>query len=83
MDQSLADVALLLCSRCGRRWLRYHLELEAFSRSGRWYLGVITAQQSSSLTAASARSTLEALPWYWYGGSYFEGRVGRGSGAIV
>jgi hypothetical protein len=83
MDEHFAEVSLLVCSECGQHWLRYHLEDEAFSGSGRWYLGAITAEQAAIVTAATARATLEALPWYWYGGSYFEGRVGKGSGAIV
>jgi hypothetical protein len=83
MDDLFGEVSLLVCSVCGRHWLRYYLEDEAFSRSGRWYLGAITVEQAATMTAATSRASLEALPWYYYGGSYFVGRVGRGSGAIV
>jgi hypothetical protein len=83
MDEWFAEVSILICSECGRHWLRYHLEDEAFSRSGRWYTGAISEEQASTMMAATARATLETLAWYWYGGSYFEGRAGRGSGAIV
>ena len=41
MDAALAEVTLLYCRHCGRYWLRYFYENEAFSRSGRWYLGAL------------------------------------------
>jgi hypothetical protein len=40
MDGRFAQVSLLVCSRCGQQWLRYSYEVEAFSASGRWYLGL-------------------------------------------
>ena len=83
MDSRFADVSLLQCPDCGRQWLRYYYEVEAFSGSGRWYLGQITPAQLASLDAEGARGMLERLDWYYYGGSYYEGRSGRASGAIV
>jgi hypothetical protein len=82
MDANFAEVSLLTCSVCGQHWLRYFIEFEAFTASGRWYLGAITAEQASSLTAQNAKSTLENLSWYFYGGSYYRGRIGRTSGRI-
>ncbi len=82
MDGRFAEVSLLICSVCGHHWLRYVYEVEAFSASGRWYLGAINAEQASRLTADRAKATLESLDWYFYGGSYYGGRSGKASGDI-
>jgi hypothetical protein len=82
MDRHFAEVSVLVCRECGQYWLRYFYELEAFTGSGSWYLGPITAQQRSTLTAENAKSVLEELDWYVYGGSYFHGRSGRTSGPV-
>jgi len=82
MDEQYREVSILICTYCGQRWLRVHDEVEGFTASGRWCLGAITAEQASLLTAQNAKATLEGLPWYFYGGSYFDGRVGRASGTI-
>jgi hypothetical protein len=82
LDGRLAEVSLKVCHVCGRHWLRYFYEVEAFSRSGRWYLGQITAETAAGLSVEQAKTILEGLPWYFYGGSYFDGRVGKSSGPI-
>lgn len=82
MDESFAEVSLLVCQVCGRRWLRYFYEVEAFSASGRWYLGALDAEQAERVTAANAKAMLESLSWYFYGGSYYGGKSGRTSGRI-
>jgi hypothetical protein len=82
MDKRYAEVTLLTCPECGAFWLRYHYELEAFTASGRWYLGAITPQQAAHLTADNAKATLEGLDWYFFGGSYFDGRRGKTSGKV-
>ncbi len=83
MDEHYAQVTILVCPACDQHWLRYFYEVEAFTASGRWYLGAISAEQAAHLTAAEALATLEGLDWYFYGGSYFSGRIGRASGEIV
>ena len=82
MDDNYATVSLLICPVCGQPWLRYFYEIEAFTASGRWYLGAITTEQASSMTVANAKATLESLGWYFYGGSYYHGRSGKTSGKI-
>jgi len=82
MDESFAEVSLLFCSKCGQCWLRYFYEVETFSGSGRWYLGAVSAEQASILTASNAKTILETLSWYYFGGSYFDGRTGKASGEI-
>lgn len=82
MDEQYGEVSILSCPECSQLWVRYFYELEAFTASGRWYLGIVTGEQASQLTVENARETLERLSWYYYGGSYFQGRTGRSSGAI-
>ena len=82
MDENFAEISLLTCSLCGQPWLRYFYEVEAFTASGRWYLGAISQEQASLLTTQNAKATLESLSWYFYGGSYFGGVTGRSSGKI-
>ena len=82
MDELYAEVTILRCPICSRFWLRYFYELEAFTASGRWYLGEITALQARQLTAENARETLEALSWYFSGGSYYYGKISKSSGRI-
>jgi len=67
-----ADVAIERCKYCGRPWLHYHYEIEAFSGSGRWYRGLVTPEQAARATPHNALEILAGLPWYLYGGSYFE-----------
>ena len=83
LDSHLAEVSVLICQACGQQWLRYSYNVEAFTGSGRWYLGAITPEQVTSLTCEQAKGILEHLAWYYYGGSYYQGRIGRTSGAIV
>jgi hypothetical protein len=82
MDASYAEVSILVCPHCGQHWLRYFYELEAFTASGRWYLGAVPAGQAVRLTAGDAKVALEELPWYFYGGSYYGGKSGKTSGRI-
>jgi hypothetical protein len=82
MDAHYAEVSLLICPICSRLWLRYFYENEAFTASGRWYLGVITAEQARRLKPENAKEMLEGLGWYFSGGSYFDGRISKSSGRI-
>lgn len=82
MDSNYAEVSIHVVPECGHYWLRYYYGVEAFSASGRFYLGMITAEQAVDLSAAEAKSALEAMPWYYYGGSYFDGRSGKTAGPI-
>jgi len=83
MDGRFAEVSILRCRVCGRHWLRYFYEMEAFTGSGRWYLGQITPSQAATIAAEDGKSTLEGLEGYFYGGSFFYGRSGRSAGPIT
>ena len=82
MDEHYAEISLLVCPDCDTKWLRYLLEAEGFTASGRWYLGVVSEEAVTRLTAGNASSILEGLDWYFLGGSYYGGRIGRSSGNI-
>lgn len=78
------EVSIETCKACGSRWLRYFVEYEAFSESGRWYRGQVTPEMVESLTPEQAPELLADLPWHFYGGSYFRttGRKGYGSVSV-
>ncbi len=82
MDSRFAEISVFQCRDCGRHWLRYFYEVEAFTRSGRWYLGCVTPEQFAGLTVENAKGVMEALDWYLYGGSYYNGLMGKTSGEI-
>lgn len=77
-----ADVTLNRCRTCRRLWLRYLVEYEAFSRSGRWARGLISEGAAAAMTPEHAVDHLNGLGWYLYGGSYFDGAVGSRSGPM-
>jgi hypothetical protein len=83
LDGRFAEVSVLVCQNCGQYWLRYFYEVEAFTGSGRWYLGAISPEQLSTLNLENAKGILEGLTWHYYGGSYFGGRSDKSSGAII
>ena len=82
MDSRFAEVSVFQCRDCSRHWLRYFYEVEAFTRSGRWYVGCVTPEQFDGLTVENAKGVMEALDCYLYGGSYYDGLTGRTSGEI-
>lgn len=74
------EVTVETCKTCGRKWLRYFVEYEFFSQSGRWFRGLVKARMLEGLTPERAPELLESLPWYFYGGSYFRTLGLKGSG---
>jgi hypothetical protein len=84
-DQSngrYADVSLERCTTCVRLWVRYQVEYEGFSGSGRWARGLISADDAEKVTATTAAGYIDRLEWYLRGGSYF-GAARRSSGPIT
>ncbi|MDX2213082.1 MAG: hypothetical protein SFY66_07310 [Oculatellaceae cyanobacterium bins.114] len=82
VDDQFAEVSVQICSRCGQLWLRYFYENEAFTRSGRWYLAPLPPHEYTKLRREDAKKWLENMPWYYCGGSYFDGKVSKTSGRI-
>jgi hypothetical protein len=77
-----ADVSLRRCSRCQRLWLRYAVEHEAFSRSGRWAEAPIDEKAAETTTPEAAAEFLNHADFYIFGGSYYEHAGRRGSGRL-
>jgi hypothetical protein len=76
------EVTVETCKACGSVWLRYLVEYEFFSESGRWYRGRVTPEMVESLKPEQAPELLASLPWYFYGGSYFRTLGREGSGPL-
>lgn len=66
------EISIEECKKCHRKWLRCFTEQEAFSRSGRWYRGLISDEVAKTINTENAVKTLENLEWHFIGGSYFE-----------
>jgi hypothetical protein len=77
-----AEVSLERCKSCRRLWLRYLVEREAFSRSGRWARGLVTETVAAGLSPEDAEPYLRQLPSYIVGGSYFDGKWRRQKGKM-
>jgi hypothetical protein len=81
-DGRFADVTVLRCTQCRRLWLRYHVEYEAFTAGGRWCEAVIDEATATTITPEAAPAYLAAVPWHFFGGSYFGHAGKRGRGKI-
>jgi hypothetical protein len=81
-DRNYADIFVRLCKRCGRYWLHYRVEYEAFPRSGRWFSGIVSPQIARSVSPDEALRVFEGLGWYYCSGSYFDSKVHKSSGPV-
>jgi hypothetical protein len=70
------EVSVRTCRACGRRWLHYLVEYEAFTGSGRWFTGLLPDGADAEIRPQEAVALLKQLPWHVHGGSYF-GHGGR------
>lgn len=75
------EVSIQQCKLCQRIWIQYFVEYEHYSKSGRWYKGVVSKKDRPHITPENAVEYLESLEWYVFGGSFFEstGTIGSGS----
>lgn len=76
------DVRLDTCKHCGALWLRYFVEYEAFTASGRWYRGFINEETAQKVTPENAVEILQSLEWRFVGGSYFHSTGFKSSGEV-
>jgi hypothetical protein len=77
-----ADVEIKACVTCGQLWLRYFVEYEAFTTSGRWARGMIDETTAKSIKPEAAPDFLASQPAYLFGGSYFDGKSGVRAGPM-
>lgn len=75
-----ANVVIETCKHCKQKWIKYSVQYESFSESGRWYKGKVKESKAKSITPQNTIDYLEKLDAYFYGGSYFksEGKEGKG-----
>lgn len=71
VDDRYGEVTVFRCTRCGRCWLRYFIEYEYLSASGRWFEGEISPAVAASLTANDAVGVFATMESYLRGGSAF------------
>ena len=76
------EVSIQICRNCSKKWLRYFVEYEAFTGSGRWYHGLVTDKVGNSVTPETAVEILESLDWVFRGGSYFKSDGQKSSGPV-
>jgi hypothetical protein len=67
-----AEVTIQTCRRCGTDWLRYFIEEEFRSRSGRWWRVEVPEPRDPILLAGTARDFIERQADGFAGGSHFE-----------
>lgn len=65
------EVSIRQCKECNNVWLHYQVEYEAFSKSGRWFRGLISPDLAKTTSPETAVQELAQLEWYFYGGSRF------------
>jgi hypothetical protein len=78
-----AEVSIFQCKLCQRIWISYLVEFEHYSKSGRWYRGIISKKERSEITPENVVEYLENIEWYLYGGSYFESAGAFGHGKAI
>lgn len=83
MDSIFGEVSINDCRECDETWLVYRYQLEGVSRSGRWYALKIEEMLAADTDADGAFALFAAAEEYLAGGSYFEGRIFRTSGAVM
>lgn len=79
------EVSIEKCKKCGRLWLKYKVEYEGFSNSGRWYRCQILEAEISKITPENAVDFLKKSDECFFGGSYFQTdgkRMEKGTGEI-
>ena len=77
-----AEVTIETCVHCGTKWIKYSIEFEAFSNSGRWYRGMIADEAVNEMVPEKAVMYLEKKEFYIFGGSYFESAGMYGNGTL-
>ncbi|TCG08690.1 hypothetical protein BZM27_10510 [Paraburkholderia steynii] len=65
------EVTLSRCQHCSTAWLRFFIEYESFSHSGRWYRAPVPCEREIEVTAERAIEMLNSLEPRFAGGSYF------------
>lgn len=74
-DDNYADITIDTCKNCGKKWLKYLIEEEHYTKSGRWWRAPIDSSIVNILTAENSKELIESLDWCFVGGSYYDGNI--------
>ncbi len=74
-DSYDGKVDLLTCKLCDRHWLHIFYEPKVHDDAAQWYAGLIALDDIPSISSGdvlkNALAYLEALDWYYTGGTYW------------
>jgi hypothetical protein len=76
-DSDFGEVSVDTCKKCNKQWLKYLIEEEHYSKSGRWWRIPIKNINNKKLTVKDAKSFIESAEWCFIGGSYYEGKISK------
>jgi len=79
----LAGVWLKICRSCETIWLYYEVNYRPLPNTERWFRGIIDLDMIIGLWPHNAVERLEGLPWYFYGGEFFNSEGQKGSGMLL
>lgn len=82
VDHHGAEVTVLTCAACSRRWLRYRRADELMPGSGPWTCGPLTTEQAATVALDNAADLLERLPFWWTGAGGVPPHQGRGPASL-
>jgi len=68
MTSDYADISIEVCKKCGVRWLKYLIEEEHISKSGRWWRARL---ELPVIDKEAAKEYIESQKSCFTGGSYF------------
>lgn len=77
-----ADVTVRRCRACNRLWIRYQVEYEGYSKSGRWAEAPIDEDTAKQITPEMSAQYIERQLWYIFGGCYWGHAGKRGEGPL-
>jgi hypothetical protein len=76
------EVSISTCKNCGRYFVEYFYEHEAFTASGRRFKGLIEKERITNFTPNDALTYLNSIGWHWASGSYYHGNVHKTTAEI-
>ena len=74
-DDNFASVTIDRCRLCGQKWLKYLVEEEYYTKSGRWWRVPVGPDKVETLTANNAKAFIASSKWCFGGGSFYDGKI--------
>lgn len=79
-NKHYGEMKIFNCKNCSSHWLIYEIQFESRTGSGRWFSCLIPPLELSVIKPENAVTYLSKRSWYFYGGDYYFGKVGIGTG---